>query len=110
LQIDKIDINFYRRSSRVNIDEETRINASKENIDAQADDDSMSGNEPPNFITNLFFLANAFQHLGLIKTISTRKRAEKNISEIEKELKRAEASRPSWEGVSHCRMFSTDSP
>jgi ubiquitin conjugation factor E4 B len=41
-------------------------------------------------------LLNAFQHLGLVKTIGNRGRAEKNISEIEKELKRAEASRADW--------------
>jgi ubiquitin conjugation factor E4 B len=53
----------------------------------------------PNFISDIFFLLNAFQHLGLNKTISTRLKAEKNIHEIEKELKRAEASRGDWAGV-----------
>ncbi|WVQ99568.1 hypothetical protein IAU59_006704 [Kwoniella sp. CBS 9459] len=53
----------------------------------------------PNFISDLFFLSNAFLHLGLIKTIGTRTRAEKNMSEIEKELKRAEATRPTWAGA-----------
>ena len=54
---------------------------------------------PPNFISDIFFLLNSFQRLGLLKTISTRIRAEKNITEIEKELKRAEAARGSWAGV-----------
>ena len=52
-----------------------------------------------NFISDLFFLLNAFQHLGLVKTIATRGRAEKNIAEIEKELKRTEASHGDWTGV-----------
>jgi len=55
---------------------------------------------PPNFITDIFFLINAFQHLGIVKTIGTRIRAEKNISEMEKELKRHEAARGEWTGVS----------
>lgn len=57
----------------------------------------------PNFISDLFFLLAAFQHLGLNKTISTRVKAEKNISDIEKELQRAEAARADWAGVSTSR-------
>ncbi|WRT66506.1 uncharacterized protein IL334_003465 [Kwoniella shivajii] len=53
----------------------------------------------PNFISDLFFLTNAFVHLGIVKTIGTRGKAEKNMSEIEKSLKRAEAQRASWEGT-----------
>lgn len=52
-----------------------------------------------NLISDLFFLLNAFQHLGLVKTIGTRTRAEKNISEMEKDLKRTEGSRGDWTGV-----------
>lgn len=55
----------------------------------------------PNFISDVFFLLNSFQHLGLVKTISTRIKAERNISDIEKELRRTEAARGRWEGVSH---------
>lgn len=54
----------------------------------------------PNFISELFFLLNAFQHLGITKTIETRIKAERNISDLEKELRRAEATRPTWAGVS----------
>lgn len=61
---------------------------------------------PRNFISDLFFLVNAFQHLGLIKTIGSRVKAEKNISDFEKELKRAEASRADWAGVSHGSLLS----
>lgn len=54
----------------------------------------------PNFISDLFFLLNAYQHFGLAKTIGNRTTAERNLSDIEKELKRAEASRADWQGVS----------
>jgi hypothetical protein len=53
----------------------------------------------PNFISDLFFLLNAYQHFGLVKTIGNRSTAERNLSDIEKELKRAEASRGDWQGV-----------
>ena len=55
----------------------------------------------PNFISDIFFLLNSFQHLGLVKTISTRLKAERNISDIEKELKRTETARAGWAGVSY---------
>ena len=53
----------------------------------------------PKFISDLFFLLNAYQHFGLVKTIGNRSTAERNLSDIEKELKRAEASRGDWQGV-----------
>jgi len=101
------------------IDEETKIRATKEDADVYFATDSMEGacnlldslntfeivdaKLSNNFISDLFFLLNAFQHLGLVKTISTRGRAEKNISEMEKELNRTEASRGDWTGVSLSR-------
>lgn len=46
-------------------------------------------------------MLNAYQHLGLNKTINNRDRVEKNVREVKKDLKRAEADRPGWqEGVS----------
>ena len=68
-----------------------------------------AGAQPPtNFISDLFFLINAIQHFGVVKTIGSRIRAEKNISEVEKELKHTEASRGEWEGVSKTSDFVSD--
>ncbi len=65
-----------------------------------ADVSSLSAS-PPNFISDLFFMLNAFQHLGLNKSINNRDRAEKNVREIKKELRKVEAEKPSWpQGVS----------
>ncbi|KAK6909936.1 hypothetical protein I203_103962 [Kwoniella mangroviensis CBS 8507] len=110
MRIDKVDPAYYKTSKRVDITEETKIRGTKEEADeyfggsmegelvahtVQAD---QSVDTKPNFISDLFFLTNAFVHLGIVKTIGTRSRAEKNMSEIEKELKRAEAQRSSWAG------------
>jgi ubiquitin conjugation factor E4 B len=64
----------------------------------------------PNFISDLFFLLNAYQHFGLVKTIGNRTTAERNLSDIEKDLKRAEASRGDWQGVSqyHDSVFANE--
>lgn len=54
----------------------------------------------PNFISDLFFLLNAVHHLGLGKTVATRVKAERNISDMEKDLKHLESKREEWAGVS----------
>ncbi|OCF74479.1 ubiquitin-conjugation factor E4 B [Kwoniella mangroviensis CBS 8886] len=96
-KIDKVDPAYYKTSKRVDITEETKIRGTKEEADEYFGG-SMEVDTKPNFISDLFFLTNAFVHLGIVKTIGTRSRAEKNMSEIEKELKRAEAQRSSWAG------------
>ncbi|ODO06452.1 ubiquitin-conjugation factor E4 B [Cryptococcus wingfieldii CBS 7118] len=96
-KIDKVDAAYFKFSKRIDISEETKVRATKEEADGYFGE-AMEVDAKPNFISDLFFLLNAFLHLGLVKTISTRGRAEKNLSEIEKELKRTEASRGDWEG------------
>lgn len=94
-KLDKVDAEYFRQSKRLDISEETKIRATKE----EADDYYVMSNEtPPNFISELFYMTNAFQHLGVIKTIGQRIKAERNLSDIEKELKRTEASRGDWIG------------
>ncbi|CAD6576435.1 MAG: hypothetical protein TREMPRED_001677 [Tremellales sp. Tagirdzhanova-0007] len=99
-KIDKVDPEYFRTSKRIRIDDETKIRGTKEEADSYLAKDGMDVDLLPasNFISDLFFLINAFQHFGLIKTIGTRARAEKNISEMEKELKHTEASRGDWTG------------
>lgn len=98
-KIDKIDPEYYRRSKRIKIEDETKIRATKQEADEYFGA-AMESGPPPNFVSDLFFLLNSFQHLGMVKTVGNRDRAEKTLSEIEKELKRTEASRGDWEGVS----------
>jgi hypothetical protein len=64
-----------------------------------ADRSDSTAKAAPNFISDLFFLLNAFQHIGLNKTIGNRTTAERNLSDVEKELKRTQASSGDWEGV-----------
>lgn len=113
-KIDKIDSEYYKHSMRVPIGEDTKIKATKEEADeyyARHSDGVYfalylltPAATPSNFISDLFFLLNSYQHLGLVKTIGNRSSAEKNLSEIEKELQRTEASRADWTGVGFCFM------
>ncbi|KAK4689997.1 ubiquitin conjugation factor E4 B, partial [Tremellales sp. Uapishka_1] len=99
-RIDKIDPEFYRFTKRIDIEDETKIRATKEEADEYfgygKDGMEVDSKPPTNFISDLFFLLNSFQHLGVTKTVGTRLKAEKNISEMEKELKRTEAARGDW--------------
>lgn len=96
----------------MDIREETKVKATQEEADAYYGPQEMDGEllrnqaltvvdrTSPNFVSDLFFLLNAYQHFGLAKTIGNRTTAERNLGDIEKELKRAEASRRDWQGVS----------
>lgn len=93
-KLDRVDADYFRKSKRLDISEETKVRATGEEANeyfaAQQEGMQVDGNAV-NFPTDLFYLLNAFQHLGVNKTIDNRERAEKNIREIRKELKRAEA-------------------
>nr|XP_019046475.1 ubiquitin-conjugation factor E4 B [Kwoniella bestiolae CBS 10118]OCF25405.1 ubiquitin-conjugation factor E4 B [Kwoniella bestiolae CBS 10118] len=108
-KIDKVDPAYYKTSKRVDITEETKIKGTKEEADEYFGS-AMEVDAKPNFISDLFFLTNAFVHLGVVKTIGTRSRAEKNMSEIEKELKRAVAQRSSWAGVTAIKKLKVSAP
>lgn len=98
-QIDKVDTEYYRHSKRLDVSEETKIRATKEEVDEYFGG-AMEMDTKPNFISDLFFILNSIFHLGLIKTIDTRSKAEKNISQMEDELKKLEGRRAEWAGVS----------
>jgi ubiquitin conjugation factor E4 B len=58
------------------------------------------------FISDIFFLLQTYQHLGLNKTLDNRDRAEKNVKEFKKDLKRLEAEKAGWQaGVSKRSRF-----
>ncbi|KAJ9110282.1 hypothetical protein QFC19_001685 [Naganishia cerealis] len=100
-KLDRIDSGYYTRSKRVDVTEETKIKATqteyndyRAEVEAGGSATTLKSSSP--FISDLFFLLNAYQHFGMNKTISNRERASKNIYEIRKDLRRLEAQRPSW--------------
>ncbi|WOO81182.1 Ubiquitin conjugation factor E4 [Vanrija pseudolonga] len=96
-KIDKVDPEYYRHSKRIDITDETKIKATKEEAD-EFYGAAMDLDSKPNFISDLFFLLNAVHHLGLGKTVATRVKAERNISDMEKDLKHLESKREEWAG------------
>lgn len=99
IQIDKVDNDYYLHSDRLDVSEETKIRATKEEADEYFAG-AMKTDAKPNFISDVFFILNSIFHLGMIKTIDTRSKAEKNISQMEDELKSVEGRRGEWGSVS----------
>lgn len=89
-KVDRIDVGYFRRSPRVDIKEETKLNADQ----AQSDKFySQKLDGASNFISEIFFLTLAAHHYGSEATNSKLKNLDKDIKFFEKHLKTLEADR-----------------
>lgn len=89
-KIDRIDIGYFRRDPRVDIKEETKLNADQ----AQSDKfylQKLDGSS--NFISEIFFLTLAAHHYGSEATNAKLKNLDKDIKYYEKHIKKLEADR-----------------
>ena len=93
-KIDRIDVEYLRRHPRVDIKEETKLNA-----DQHASDEyySVEIDGQSNFISEVFFLTLAAHHYGSEGTHSTFIQLEKDLKYMEKQIEIIEADRPKWE-------------
>ncbi|KAI0259835.1 ubiquitin elongating factor core-domain-containing protein [Gloeopeniophorella convolvens] len=94
-KINKIDPLYYAHSSRIDVKEETRINATSEET---AEWENAHRASPPNFISDIFYLALATGHYGLQKTIQTFDDLSKELDEVKKHLDNITADN-SWIGA-----------
>lgn len=89
-KIEKIDVDYLRRNPRVDISEETKINADQQTADtfyAQ----TLAGTN--NFISEVFFLAVAAHHYGTEAAQVNVEQTRKHMKWLEKDLVAAEADR-----------------
>lgn len=86
-----MDQTFLINSSRLDTSEETRINASAEDVKAFTEQAKSQVSSAPNFITEVFYLTAAFNHYGLIRTIGFYNELERHLDDIDKYLERAES-------------------
>jgi len=90
-KIGRIDVDYFRRNPRVDIKEETKMNADQSQSDAfyakKADGES-------NFITEIFFLTLAAHHYGSEATNAKMESLDKDIKFFMKNIARMEAERP----------------
>lgn len=102
-KVDKIDVKYFKRNPRVDIKDETKINA-----DQAAADEFYSHKEEgeSNFISEAFFLTLAAHHYGSEAANSQLKNIDREIKYLEKHIRTMEAERPKLLNSPHqLRMF-----
>ncbi|KAL0470341.1 ubiquitin elongating factor core domain-containing protein [Neurospora intermedia] len=90
-KIDRIQVDYFRRKPRLDIKEETKLNADQEHSDAFYSTQLEGEN---NFITEVFFLALAAHQYGTEATQNKLKELDKQIKHFQKNLSLMEADRP----------------
>lgn len=96
-KLDKVDPDYFLRSKRIDLGDVTRLRATQAEADeyAAAHPSASVEGPPPNFISEVFWLACALMHVGLGKTVGTRNELERKIGDIERDISRLEAD-DSW--------------
>nr|XP_036577008.1 ubiquitin conjugation factor e4 [Colletotrichum truncatum]KAF6783862.1 ubiquitin conjugation factor e4 [Colletotrichum truncatum] len=89
-KIDRIEVDYFRRNPRVDIQEETKLNADQSTSDAFYEK-KVDGTS--NFISEVFFLTLAAHHYGSEATSSKLKSLDRDIKYYEKYLAQMEAER-----------------
>ncbi|KAG5651652.1 hypothetical protein H0H81_007932 [Sphagnurus paluster] len=85
-KMDRIDLFFFARSSRIDLKEETRIKATSEEA-AEWENANQNPMAPePNFISNIFYLTVAMSHYGYLKTIQTYNNLAKHYDDMQRHL------------------------
>lgn len=94
-KIDRIDAEYLHRDSRVNMRDETKINA-----DQHASDEfySKKVEGASNFITEIFFLTVAAHHYGSESLTSKLEQLDKDLRHMESTITKFELERPRWVG------------
>ncbi|KAN0085292.1 Ubiquitin elongating factor core domain containing protein [Elaphomyces granulatus] len=92
-KIDKIDLNYLHRNPRVDLRDETKINADK-----QASDEfySKTVDGTSHFISEIFFLTVAAHHYGSESLTSKLEQLEKDLRHMESTINKFELERHKW--------------
>ena len=95
-KIHRIEPEYFRRSPRVDISDETKINADQATADAFYAQKAEGGS---NFISEIFFLTVAAHHYGTESANSTLSRLRKDLKHMDQELERFEEERKKYLNV-----------
>ncbi|TDZ67800.1 Ubiquitin conjugation factor E4 [Colletotrichum trifolii] len=93
-KVDRIEVEYFRRNPRVDIKEETKLNADQSASDAFYDK-KVDGTS--NFISEVFFLTLAAHHYGSGATSSKLKSLDRDIKYFEQNVAKIEAERSKFE-------------
>lgn len=97
-KVDRIDVGYFRRNPRIDIKEETKLNADQSQSD-EFYSQKLDGES--NFISEVFFLTLAAHHYGSEATNAKLKSLDKDIKFYEKHLRTMEAERVKFVNSPH---------
>jgi len=102
-KVDRIDVDYLRRSPRINIKDETKINADEKTSDEFYSHTKDGSN---NFISEIFFLTVAAHHYGTEAANSQLENKKRELKYLEKDLQAMEAERERFlNQPNYLRMF-----
>lgn len=102
-KVDKIDVLYFKRQPRVDINDETKLNADQSTADKYY---AEKAEGESNFISEAFFLTLAAHHYGSEALNSQLKNLDREIKYLEKHMKAMEAERPKLANSPHqLRLF-----
>ncbi|KAI0769012.1 ubiquitin conjugation factor E4 [Trametes elegans] len=96
-KMDRIDPAYYARSSRIDLDDETRINATNDEAD-QWRKQQEPATAPPNFITEIFYLTLAASHIGQHKIVNNLEELARQYDEVRRQIENVTADQ-TWRGT-----------
>lgn len=97
-QLDKVDIDYFRKSGRFDMSDETRVHADAQAVkqfESQAPTDAAK----PNFISEIFFMTAWAHHLGYMPVVNTVNKYSRSVQDLDDQIKEIEND-ASWRGVS----------
>lgn len=97
-KIDRIDADYWKRSPRVSIEDETKINADQKTADEFY---AQKAEGTSNFISEIFFLTVAAHHYGTEAASTQLDQKKKEMKYLEKDLARFESERHRYMAVSN---------
>lgn len=103
-KIDKIDPEYLRRQKRFDASTLTRINASEPEAQKWADE-APATDQPPNFITEIFFLLLRLTNLGPGKAIRSYDEKGQQLHRMKRELKETEEMKATWESTPQAPQY-----
>ncbi|KAI8994147.1 ubiquitin conjugation factor E4 [Trametes punicea] len=96
-KMDRIDPAYYAHSSRIDLSDETRINATNDEAE-QWRQQQAPATAPPNFITEIFYLTLAASHIGQQKIVNNIEELSRQYDEIRRHLEVLNGDQ-SWRGT-----------
>ena len=102
-KIEKIDVNYLRKSPRVGISDETKINADQKTSDEFYA--KILGPRENHFMTEIFFLTVAAHHYGKEAANNKLSDLQRQINQLEKQVEQFEKERPKFANVSKAPFF-----